>query len=506
MTAIPPPEPVRDLDWDSDRAGEFGADVLELWEEFLQRLPELPVSRNWTVDQVREAVAIPIPDAAMPLDEIRRYLHDLVFEYAMYPGHSGFMAYIMGPGTVPGAAADLLASGINQNLGGWRLAPGGTEIELHLMRWFSDRFGLPESAGGIFTSGGAMASYVALKAARDAMAGWDVRDRGLRAGPQLTIYGSSEVHGVNQRAADMLGLGRDAVRIIPVDDEYRLRVDALREAIAADILRGDQPVAVVASAGTVGTGVIDPLDAVADVCAEHSVWYHIDAAYGGVAAMVDELHPLFRGIERADSIAFDPHKWLYTPQSGGGVVLRDFEGLSRSFSVDASYVYEDKDLTGRGIDLFPRGPQWSRSFQGLKVWVSLLAHGWEAYQRRIAHDCALARYLHACARERPDFETLPGVPELSIACVRYLPPDLATTPGTERDPAIDEYVDRLNERLMAEIQMHGRVFPSNASIGGRFWLRACIVNFRTEAEDMDALLDVAAELGARLDAEMRGTS
>jgi len=282
-----------------------------------------------------------------------------------------------------------------------------------------------------------------------------------------------------------------------------LRVDALREVIAADILRGDQPVAVVASAGTVGTGVIDPLDAVADVCAEHSVWYHIDAAYGGVAAMVDELHPLFRGIERADSIAFDPHKWLYTPQSGGGVVLRDFEGLSRSFSVDASYVYEDKDLTGRGIDLFPRGPQWSRSFQGLKVWVSLLAHGWEAYQRRIAHDCALARYLHACAGERPDFETLPAVPELSIACVRYLPPDLAATPGSERDPAIDEYVDRLNERLMAEIQMHGRVFPSNASIDGRFWLRACIVNFRTEAEDMDALLDVAAELGARLDREMR---
>ena len=158
MTAIPPPEPVRDLNWDSDRAGEFGADVLELWEEFLQRLPELPVSRNWTVDQVREAVAIPIPDAPMPLDEIRCYLHDLVFEYAMYPGHSGFMAYIMGPGTVPGAAADLLASGINQNLGGWRLAPGGTEIELHLMRWFSDRFGLPESAGGIFTSGGSLAT------------------------------------------------------------------------------------------------------------------------------------------------------------------------------------------------------------------------------------------------------------------------------------------------------------------------------------------------------------
>lgn len=505
MKRVAPPEPVRDLNWDPDRAGEFGSDVLELWEEFLHRLPELPVSRSWSADAVRDAMAIPVPGAPMPLEQLRRYLHDLVFEYAMYPGHSGFMAYIMGPGTMPGAAADLLAAGINQNLGGWRLGPGAMEIELHLMRWFADRFGLPEGAGGIFTSGGAMASYVALKVARDAMAEWDVRDRGLRAGPQLTIYGSSEVHGVNHRAADMLGLGRDAVRTIPVDSGFRVRVDALREAIAADILRGDQPVAVVASAGTVGTGAIDPLDEVADVCAEHGVWYHIDAAYGGVAAMVDELRPQFRGIERADSIAFDPHKWLYTPQSGGGVVLRDFDGLSRSFSVDASYVHEDKELTGRGIDLFPRGPQWSRSFQGLKVWISLLAHGWDAYQRRIAHDCALARYLHARAVAHPAFETLPGAPELSIACIRYVPGDLAAA-DAGRGPAIEEYVDRLNERLMAEIQMHGRVFPSNAVIDGRFWLRACIVNFRTEADDMDALLEVAAELGAGLDREMRPVS
>jgi len=263
--------------------------------------------------------------------------------------------------------------------------------------------------------------------------------------------------------------------------------------------------------GTTGTTAVDPVRRIGEIARREGMWHHVDAAYGGVAAMVDDLHPRFRGIERADSIAFDPHKWLYTPQSGGGVVLRDFEGLSRSFSVDASYVYEDKDLTGRGVDLFPRGPQWSRSFQGLKVWVSLLAHGWEAYQRRISHDCALARYLHASAEARPDFDTLPQVPELSIACIRYVPGDLAAPAGTEgaaaskgeSDSETEAYLDRLNERLMAAIQMHGRVFPSNAVIDGRFWLRACIVNFRTEAEDMDALLDVAAELGAALDREMR---
>jgi aromatic-L-amino-acid decarboxylase len=503
------PDPVRDLDWDPDRAGELGAEMTGLWEEFLHRLRELPVSRVWTVDEVRKAVAIPVPDEPMPIDEIRRYLHDLVFDYAMYPGHPGFMAYIMGPGTVPGAAADLLSAGINQNPGGWRLAPGATEIELHLLRWFATQLRLPEGAGGIFTSGGAMAAFVALKVARDARAGWDVREEGVRAGPSLTIYASSEAHDVNERAADMLGLGAGALRVIPVDDRLRIRVDALREAIASDILRGHQPVAVIASAGTVGTGVVDPLDAVADVCAEHEVWYHVDGAYGGVAAMVDELRPRFRGIERADSIAVDPHKWLYTPQSGGAVVLRDFGDLSRSFSVNAAYVYEDKELTGRGIDLFPRGPQWSRGFQGLKVWVSLLAHGWDAYRRRIAQDCALARYLHDAASARPDFQTLPDPPELSIACLRYVPADLAAgaEPGHDAvgsDPGGREsYIDRLNERLMAEIQMHGRVFPSNTVIGGRFWLRACIVNFRTEAADMDALLDVAAELGSKLDREMR---
>jgi glutamate/tyrosine decarboxylase-like PLP-dependent enzyme len=503
MSRPRPPEPTCDLNWDPDRAREFGTDVLELWEEFLRRLPELSVSRVWTTDEVRDAVVIPVPDDPMPQEDLRRYLHDLVFEYAMYPGHSGFMAYIMGPSTVPGAAVDLLAAGINQNLGGWRLGPGAMEIELHLMQWFAQRLGLPEGSGGIFTSGGAMAAYVALKVARDAMAGWDVRTDGVSAGPQLTIYASSEAHGVNDRAADMLGLGRAAVRVIPVDDDLRMRLDALRAAIAADIQKDHRPVAVVASAGTVGTGTVDPLDAIADVCEEYGIWYHIDGAYGGVAAMVDKLRPKFRGIERADSIAVDPHKWLYTPQSGGGVILRDFEGLSHSFSVDASYVHEDKELTGRGIDLFPRGPQWSRSFQGLKLWVSLLAHGWDAYQRRIAHDCALARYLYDMATERPDFETLPDPPELSITCVRYVPPDLAAGAAAGARGEFEEYVDRLNERLMAEIQMHGRVFPSNTVIDGRFWLRACIVNFRTEAEDMDALLDVAADLGAELDGEMR---
>lgn len=491
-----PPEPVRDLDWDHGRAREFADRTLDIWEELLARLRELPVTQAVTEEEVREAIARPVPEEPLPDDELFAYLREMVFERSMYPGHPRFMAYISGSGTVPGAAADLLAAGVNMNVGGWRLSPSATEIELHLTRWFAGQFGLPETAGGLMVSGGAMASFVALKVARDQRAGWDVRYRGVSAGPPLAFYMSTEAHVVSDRAADMLGLGTQAMRKIPVGDGFRLQTDLLREAIARDRAEGVRPTAVVGSAGTVATGAIDPLDEIADVCAEEGLWFHVDGAYGGPAVLADDLRPLFAGIERADSIAFDPHKWLYTPHSGGCVLMRDFQHLADSFAVHATYVHQDKERTGRGIDFTDLGPQFSRGFQALKVWVSLLAHGRKAYAARISHDAALARYLGDRAGERPEFELIAPV-VLSICCFRYVPEDLPEGPGRE------EYLSTLNERVMTEIQLDGRVFCSNAVLGDRFVLRACIVNFRTEAEDMDALLDVAAELGSKLDEELR---
>ncbi|MGH7504421.1 MAG: pyridoxal phosphate-dependent decarboxylase family protein [Longimicrobiales bacterium] len=491
-----PPEPVNDLDWSPARARGLGESVLDIWEELLARLRELPVGRASTADEVRAAVTRDVPAQPLPADELARYLHDVALEWSMYPGHPGFMAYISGAGTVPGAAADLLAAALNQNVGGWRLAPALTEIERHLTGWFAHRLGLPDRAGGLFTSGGAMATFVGLKAARDAMAGWDVRALGTHAGPPLALYASDEVHVVNDRAADMLGLGKDAVRHIPTDNALRMRTGALRDAIERDIAAGIRPLAVIATAGTVATGAIDPLPEIADLCREFALWLHVDGAYGGIAAMVDELRPLFAGIERANSIAFDPHKWLYTPHSGGVIVVSDLQRLHDAFAVHPTYIWEDPEYTRRGVDHVPMGPQFSRGSYAFKVWISLLAHGWDAYERRIAHDVALARYLERRAAARPEFETLAGGP-LSIACFRYVPPDLP--PSDDREA----YLNRINERLMLDIQLHGRVFPSNAVIGGRFWLRACIVNFRTEAADLDVLLDVAAELGGKIDLDMR---
>jgi aromatic-L-amino-acid decarboxylase len=486
------PAPMTELAWDAGRARALGGEVVGLWGELLERLPSLPVGGRATASEVRAAVTRDVPDEPLPMDELLASLRTIALEHATYTGHPGFMAYISGSGTIPGAAADLLAAAINQNVGGWRLSPAATEIELHLCRWFARRLGMPAGAGGYVTSGGAMAAFVALKAARDTRAGWAVRELGTRAGPPLTFYASAEVHDVNSRAADMLGLGRDAVRVIPCDGRLRMRMDALRAAVSRDLANGVRPVAVVATAGTVGTGAIDPLDAIADVCAEHGLWMHVDGAYGGVAALTEPLRPLFRGIERADSVAFDPHKWLYTPHSGGVIVVRDMQSLADAFAIEPSYVHEDKAVTGRGVDLYALGPQFSRGFHALKIWVSLLAHGWSAYERRIAHDVALARYLHERTLTSADLEAVGPAPVLSIACFRYVPREL------RGDPSAEPYLNRLNERLMAELQLAGRVFPSNVVLDGRFALRACIVNFRTEAVDIDALLAQAVEIGASL--------
>ena len=495
------PEPFRELDWDPKRARELGDRALDLWQELLERLPELAVSPRIPVAETRKALALEVPEEPLPLDDLVAHMREVVLERSMYPGHPAFLAYISGAGTVPGAPADLLAAAVNPNVGGWRLSPAATAIERHLTEWFAQRFGLPGGGGGILVSGGAMAGYIGLKLARDRKAGWDVRAEGIRGGPPLAVYASEEVHSINARALDMLGIGRDGLRHLPIDEDFRVKVPALREAIRKDLDAGVKPIAVVGSAGTVATGAIDPLPELAEIAKEHDLWFHVDGAYGGPAVFSEELRPLLAGIDRADSIAFDPHKWMYTPLSGGCILVRDLDHLRQSFSIHefATYVHEDKERMGTEVDAIDLGPQFSRGFQAFKVWISLLAHGTRAYGQRIAHDVELAKYLHRRADERPDFQVVAPT-TLSITCFRYVPPDLPKGAGR------DDYLDELNERLMTELQLDGRVFPSNAVLNGRFVLRSCIVNFRTEAEQMDLLLDVAAELGNGLDAEMRPES
>lgn len=497
MPEIERPTPEGALDWPSAQARLLGDQVVDIWVELLDRLhDDLPVARDRSAAEVRAVVTRDVPLDPMPIDEIVNHLRQLVFDESMYPGHPGFLGYISGAGTVPGAAADLIAAGLNQNSGGWRLSPAATEIEQHLMKWFARRFGMPDEATGYVVSGGAMTNLIGLTLARTHCAGWDVRVQGLRGGPQLTVYVSAEVHDTIDRAAQILGLGDAGIRRVATDDDLRMDTDALAEAITTDIAAGHRPIAVVGTAGTTGTGAIDPLDAIADVCARQGIWFHVDAAYGGPVALTSQLRHLFDGIERADSIGFDPHKWLYTPHAGACILVSEPARLAAAFAVQASYIVSDNEYTGWGLDLYELSPQFSRPFAALKIWVSLLAHGWRAYERRIVHDVALARYLHGLVLEHPELEPVTE-PGLSITCFRYVPQDLAGRAD------VDDYLNVLNERLMFDIQLGGTVFPSNAVVDGRFALRTCIVNFRTEADTMDDVVAETVQRGRRLDGELR---
>ena len=493
-----PPDPLRDLDADPKRTRALIDAAGDLVQEYLERLPSLPIDRRRTVEETRRSVARDIPEDGLSDDELIDYLRGIVFDSAMYTGHPGFMGYISGSGTTPGAVADLVAGAVNQNVGGWRLGPGATELELYLTNWFARQFGMPEVAGGLVMSGGSMANFVALKVARDRALGLEVRERGV-GDARLTAYTSNEVHFATTRAVDMLGLGSSSARLIETDQNLKLDVAAMERRIEEDISNGFKPFAVIATLGTVGTGAIDPLNEIAAVCRDRGLWMHVDAAYGGPAVLAEDLKPLLKGIEHSDSIAFDPHKWMYTPHSGGIVLVRDLQWLADSFAAPATYVHEDKEFTGRGLDLGFMGPQLSRSFWALKIFVSLLAYGTETYGRRISHDVALARYLAELVSEQEDFELMAPV-ELSICCFRFVPAGLPGGPGRE------EYLDALNERLMAKVQMDGRVYYSNAGVNDRFVLRCCIVNFRTEAEHLHEVIEVTRKLGEELDAEMRPDS
>jgi glutamate/tyrosine decarboxylase-like PLP-dependent enzyme len=399
------------------------------------------------------------------------------------------MGYICGAGTVPGAVADLLAAALNANAGGFRIGPGATTIENHLTRWFASQvFGLPEGAFGLFTSGGALANLVALKAARDACLGPSVREQGA-AGVSVAVYASEEAHVTIDRAVDILGMGTRCLRKIPVDDASRMRMDSLERALQQDAKEGVVPAAIVATAGTTSTGAIDPLDEIANIAARRQAWFHVDGAYGAVACLSDRLKPLFRGIERADSIAFDPQKWLSTPIGSGCLVAREPERLKRAFGLPLpAYVRQDKERTGDGIDLGLYGPEFSRPFYAFKVMFSLLAHGRRPYAESIERNVDLARYMAETVDAHPNMERMSDG-HLSICCFRYVPPALRGN---------DEVLDVLNERLVTELQIDGRAFCSGAAVGGRFALRACIVNFRTVREDVDTLLRVVEEIGEHL--------
>ena len=499
MTPVQDVETLRErkapIDMSAASFREAGHDLIDRIANWLQRMPDGPVVCQETAEVVRAALGASrgLPDggtdARTLLDEATR----LLFRHSLFNGHPRFLGYITSSPAPIGALGDLLASAINANVGAWRLAPMATEIEAQTVRWIAELIGFPPVAGGLLVSGGTMANFVCYLAARAAKAA-TIRTGGVRGTAPLHVYASTETHTWIQKAADLFGVGTDAIRWIPVDAGQRMDVAALERQLIADRTNGDLPLLVVGTAGTVSTGAVDPLEAIAACCRRHDVWFHIDGAYGAFAARVPGAPADLRAIAEADSVAVDPHKWLYAPLEAGCALVRRPEDLLRAFSYHPSYYHFDQD----GTNFFDYGPQNSRGFRALKVWLALRQVGSSGYMQMIDDDMRLSRHLHGLVSQHPDFEAM--TQHLSITTFRYVPRDLQ--PTAER-PDIEPYLHRLNEQLLTRVEQSGEAFLSNAMVNGRFALRACIVNFRTSLDDIETLPDLLARHGREADRVLR---
>ncbi len=454
-------------------------DLAELFAS-LESPSELPVATGESVEEHQAALGDrPLPEQGSPAAELLAEARDLLFAHATHIGHPRFLGYVCGSQAAIGPLAELLAAGVNQNLGGYPLGPMAAEIERQTVRWVAELLGYPEDAGGLFVSGGNMANFVGFVAARRAKAAGDVRADGP-GGEHLTAYCSAETHTWAQKAADLFGLGTASLRWIETDEAQRLRVDDLRAAIAADREAGSHPFLVIGSAGSVSTGAVDPLRALAELCAEEGLWFHVDGAYGGFAACLPEASDDLKALALADSVAVDPHKWLYVPVEAGCALVRDEQALLDAFSYRPPYYH----LPEGQLNYFEYGPQNTRGFRALKVWLALRQAGRSGYEAMIREDCRLARLLFDLAEAEPDLEAVTH--GLSITTFRYAP-----------EGVDDEELDRLNEQLVERLQAGGEVFLSNAVVDGRYCLRICIVNFRTTEADIRALPEIVSRVGAQ---------
>jgi aromatic-L-amino-acid/L-tryptophan decarboxylase len=478
---------------DPQQFRSMGHSLVDRIAGLLESLPDRPVTSAPTPVGIRQALQADrhLPEHGADPEELLNHAADLLFAHSLFNSHPRFWGYITSSAAPIGALGDLLASAVNPNVGAWPLAPMASEIEAQTICWISGMLGYPEDCGGLFVSGGNMANIVGFLAARQAKAGHNVRKQGLR-GARLRAYCSRETHTWIQKAADISGLGTDAIRWIDTNDRMQIELGALRQQIKADLESGDRPFLVVGAAGTVSTGAVDPLSGLAAICREFNLWFHVDGAYGAMAAILPGAPAEFSGLAEADSIAVDPHKWLYAPLEAGCALVRDRQQLRDAFAYHPPYYHFETEA----INYFDLGPQNSRGFRALKVWLALQQAGREGYQRMISDDIRLAAELFRIIPRYPELEAL--TQSLSITTFRFVPTDLAS--GSEE---AENYLNALNNELLTRVQNSGEAYLSNAVVGGKFALRACIVNFRTTQADIEALPPLIVRLGRQTDAELR---
>jgi aromatic-L-amino-acid decarboxylase len=459
------------LEPSADEIRDWANSITQFIIDYLGELRDRPVYRHTSSREIREGLDSKFPIEAIDFDSLLKVFRETIVPFSRHNAHPRMFGYVQSPGTPIGAFADLLASTLNANLTIWRSAPAAVELERLTIDWIRQILGFPAEAGGLFVSGGSMANLAALAAARQ------TKDNSLG---RLRMYASSATHFSITKAAAILGIGRENVQHVAVDERFRMRVDDLVARINADLKAGYVPFCVVGNAGTVDTGAVDPLHEIRDVADRFQLWMHVDGSYGAFAILAESAKNLFTGMEQADSIALDPHKWLYLPVDVGCVIYRNPEAARAAFAHEAEYTRMFGEEADEAFVCWDYGPELSRRFRALKVWMLLKGVGLERLSNAIESNLACARYLESMVRASEDFEMVAPI-ELSIFCFRHVPAQLRNQPP--------KAIDAFNERLLVALQRDGSSYLSNATVGGRFALRGCVLNYRTTPRDMEILLD-----------------
>lgn len=454
----------------ADAAVDFLAD-------YFDRLETRPVLVPTTSRAIRGRIDEPLPMAGADLGALLDTVRNVISEYSRHSGHPRMFGYVASPGTAITAIGNMIAAAMNINVTAWRSAPSGTDLERLTIDWLKEMLGYPAPAGGLLTSGGSMANFAALGAARSAKAGANVvRDGVAAAGRRMCLYVSEESHFSMAKAAGMLGLGESNVRAVKTDERLHIDLADLERLVAADLAAGHLPFCVVANAGTTATGAFDPLAEVADFAHRHNLWMHVDAAYGGFAALAPSARHFFAGIEEADSVTLDPHKWLYLPVGCGCVLYKDPDAARAAFSHGADYTRPIGLEHDEAFAFWDYGPELTRPFRALDLWLLIKFAGAGRLGKAVEENIACAKYFEELVKASDDFEMLAPV-ELSIFCFRYVPK------GFMGD------LDAFNQRLLVTLQRAGSTYLSNARVRGRFALRGCVLNYRTTKADMERVLE-----------------